>query len=162
MTDRPAWKDDFPIAWVDDHFVTRREFTRSLAWASCASFGVTAGLGALGTPAPLTGVASPRRVARVDDLPVGGSRVFSFPDATTPCLLVRRDTQTFVAFTQGCTHLGCPVVYQRAEDRLECPCHAGFFSAEDGRVLSGPPPRPLTRIALERRGGELWAVGVRS
>ena len=30
MVDRPAWKDDFPISWVDDHFVTRREFTKSL------------------------------------------------------------------------------------------------------------------------------------
>ena len=35
----PAWKDDFPVAWVDDHYVTRREFTKSLVLVSCAAFG---------------------------------------------------------------------------------------------------------------------------
>jgi Rieske Fe-S protein len=31
---------------------------------------------------------------------------------------------------------------------------------EDGRVLQGPPPRALPRIVLDRRGDELWAVGI--
>jgi Rieske Fe-S protein len=44
--------------------------------------------------------------------------------------------------------------------RLECPCHEGYFSMDDGRVLQGPPPRPLPRIRLEERAGELHAVGV--
>ena len=43
---------------------------------------------------------------------------------------------------------------------LHCPCHEGFFNAEDGKVISGPPPRPLPRVELERRGDELWAVGI--
>ena len=101
-------------------------------------------------------------MADLDELPIGGSKVFAYPDAARPCILIRRDATTFAAFAQGCTHLGCPVVYQRGEDRLECPCHAGFFSATDGRVLAGPPPQPLTRIELATREGALWAVGVRS
>lgn len=162
MSRTPAWKDDFPISWVDDHFVTRREFTRSLAWASGASFAATAGLGALSSASP-RGLPLPEmRVADLDELPIGGSKVFAYPDAARPCILIRRDAATFAAFAQGCTHLGCPVVYQRGEDRLECPCHAGFFSATDGRVLAGPPPQPLPRIELETRDGALWAVGVRS
>ena len=38
MPEVPAWKDHFPISWVDDHFVTRREFTKSLVWVSLATF----------------------------------------------------------------------------------------------------------------------------
>ena len=34
------------------------------------------------------------------------------------------------------------------------------FSARDGRPLAGPPTRPLPRIVLEQRGGDLVATGV--
>jgi Rieske Fe-S protein len=44
---------------------------------------------------------------------------------------------------------------------LACPCHHGYFSAKDGSVLQGPPPRPLPRILLERHGQELVAIGVK-
>jgi Rieske Fe-S protein len=162
MTSRPAWQDDFPISWADDHFVTRREFARSLVRASCASFAASV---ALTTRAALSRREGPWptfKVAQVGDLPVGQARVFFYPEPDEPCLLVRLDADNFVAYGQRCTHLGCPVLYQATERRLHCPCHAGFFSVTDGRVLAGPPPRPLPRIELQRRGEELWAVGMRS
>jgi Rieske Fe-S protein len=68
----------------------------------------------------------------------------------------------YVAFEQKCTHLSCAVVYSRERDRLECPCHQGYFSATTGAVLQGPPPRPLARIRLEKRGDELVAVGIKT
>ena len=157
----PAWKDDFPISWVDDDFVTRREFTKSLVWVSCASFAASVGLAAKAAvqstePPPAA------RIASRDDLPVGGARVFHYPDPATPCVLIRVDEDRFVAFAQSCTHLGCPVLYEARAQRLACPCHEGFFDAATGHVLSGPPPRPLPRVILETRGAELWAVGWRS
>jgi len=48
----------------------------------------------------------------------------------------------------------------RDQNRLECPCHEGYFSVHDGSVIQGPPPRPLARVVLERRGGELVATGM--
>jgi len=102
------------------------------------------------------------RVATWDELPIGSAKVFAYPEEGEPCLLLRTGADTFVAFGQKCTHLGCPVLYERADNTLHCPCHEGLFSAADGRVLSGPPPRPLPRIALARRGEELWAVGIES
>jgi len=48
------------------------------------------------------------------------------------------------------------------EDRLACPCHEGYFSVRDGRVLQGPPQRPLPRVMLQRRGDALVAVGMDS
>ncbi|MBV8881732.1 MAG: Rieske (2Fe-2S) protein [Planctomycetaceae bacterium] len=160
MSDVPAWKDDFPISWVDDHYVTRREFTKSLVLLSCAAFCANGALVALeaiekhaSPPKP-----PPLRIGRVDDLKVGTSRIFEFP-AGEPCLLVRISESRFVAYSQKCTHLGCPVVFRQEACKLYCPCHEGFFNAEDGKVLAGPPPRPLPKVDLQRRGDELWAMG---
>lgn len=163
MTDRPAWKDDFPISWVDDHYVTRREFTKSLVLVSCAAFCANGALVAMDAMEEARGSATPepRKIGSTGDLPVGGSRVFEYPSAGEPCLLVRLDAERFVAFGQKCTHLGCPVLYRRETGRLHCPCHEGYFSAEDGKVIAGPPPRPLPRVELERRGDELWVTGIR-
>jgi Rieske Fe-S protein len=161
MAETPAWKDDFPISWVDDHYVTRREFTKSLVLVSCAAFCANGALVAMGAleKAREKEKPEPRKIGRVDDLPVGGSRVFEFPSVGEPCLLVRLDADRFVAFGQKCTHLGCPVLYRRETGKLHCPCHEGYFNAEDGKVIAGPPPRPLPRIELERKGDELWAMG---
>ena len=73
---------------------------------------------------------------------------------------MRPDEETYVAFSQKCTHLSCAVYYARAKNRLECPCHEGYFSVRNGEVLQGPPPRPLPRVVLERRGENLVAVAM--
>jgi arsenite oxidase small subunit len=159
VDDGAAWRDDFPVPLSEEQRVTRRTFTKSLAGFSCAAFAGTAGLAFRGQPAPGEGVPA-LRVAGVDEVPVGGATVFGYPSEGDPCVLVRLDPETFVAFGQKCTHLGCPVTYHPASTTFHCPCHEGFFSGRDGAVLAGPPPRPLPRIRLERRGDELWAVGV--
>ena len=164
MAENPVWKDDFPISWVDDHYVTRREFTKSLVLVSCAAFCANGALVAMGAyEKSRNGVKpEPRRIGLAGDVPVGGSKVFEFPGPGEPCLLVRLEADRFVAFGQKCTHLGCPVVYRKETRKLHCPCHEGYFNAEDGKVLAGPPPRPLPRVELERRGDELWAMGFRT
>ncbi|WP_447385159.1 QcrA and Rieske domain-containing protein, partial [Streptococcus pseudopneumoniae] len=45
--------------------------------------------------------------------------------------------------------------------RLECPCHEGYFSIEDGHVVQGPPPRPLPQVTLEVQDGNLVATGMK-
>jgi arsenite oxidase small subunit len=75
--------------------------------------------------------------------------------------VTRRQFTKFHAFSQKCTHLSCAVYYDRETNRLACPCHHGYFSAKDGSVLQGPPPRPLPRIVLERQEQELVAIGVK-
>ena len=156
-----CWKRSFPISWERERQVTRREFTRSLVRASCAALAansavVAMSLGRTGSSAPPA-----LRVAALEDLPVGGSRVFDYPEPGSPCLLVRLAEDRFEAFMQKCTHLGCPVLFTPESKELSCPCHEGAFSVEDGRVLRGPPPRPLPRVVLEKRGNELWAIDVR-
>lgn len=101
-----------------------------------------------------------RVVAHVDEVPVGGSKIFQYPTENDPCILVRPAAETFVAYSRICTHADCPVYYRPQQNAFECPCHQGFFSVADGSVLSGPPPRPLPRIILERRGQDIVATRV--
>lgn len=160
MPDSPAWKEDFPIPWTEDHFVTRREFTKSLVLVSCATFAANAGVAILSMRKETAGSFPELKVATLGDFPVGRSLVFHYPGPKDACLLVRIDSDRYVAYSQSCTHLGCPVYYQTSSRKLHCPCHEGFFSVEDGRVLAGPPPRPLKQISLQKRGNELWATGI--
>lgn len=48
-------------------------------------------------------------------------------------------------FSATCTHLGCQVLWDGEGKKFRCPCHGGAYDAS-GRVLEGPPPRPLTTI----------------
>ncbi len=60
--------------------------------------------------------------------------------------LVLRDAGDLIAFDPKCTHAQC--AYELADDaRFACLCHDAFFDL-DGKVLSGPPPRPLDRFAV--------------
>lgn len=159
----PSWQEDFPVTWIDDAFVTRRELARTLGLVSFATFAATATLAMVhawrGSPRR-RGSHPPVRVATLDQIPVGGSRSFFYPGPDDPCLLLRPTPERVVAFSQRCTHLGCPVVHRPEGDALYCPCHHGFFSPRDGHATAGPPRRRLTRIEIEIRDGECWAVGV--
>ena len=156
----PLWKEHFPINWLDDDYVTRREFTKSLGLVSLAAFVATSAVAAVDALRRRAKSGhSPMRVASLQELPVGHSKVFHYPGPGDPCLLVRLDEDRFVAYDQKCTHLGCPVHYDREDGRIVCPCHVGYFSAEDGRALAGPPKRALPKIEIERRGEELWTTG---
>ena len=67
------------------------------------------------------------------------------------CAVVRQ-AGGFHALDLTCTHLGCTVT--ATPQGFACPCHGSCFTSE-GQVLNGPAPRPLKRLALERRGGVL-------
>ncbi|HET9751997.1 MAG TPA: Rieske (2Fe-2S) protein [Myxococcales bacterium] len=53
------------------------------------------------------------------------------------------------ALSAKCTHEGCTVQYVPGESLIWCACHNGRFDFS-GRVLSGPPPRPLEKYACQR------------
>lgn len=70
--------------------------------------------------------------------------------------VVNRGERNFTIFDVHCTHLGCPVQYNAAVDRYFSPCHGGVFDSA-GRVLAGPPPRPLDRYEVKVEGGKIYA-----
>ncbi len=58
----------------------------------------------------------------------------------------------FVALSDRCMHLGCPVRYVSAAQRFICPCHGGVYDFR-GLVAGGPPVRPLDRFYTRVNNG---------
>ena len=152
---------DFPYDREEEAQVTRREFCNFLGLTSAALFvGAAAFAGKAAFDARRTPQLPPSKIEGAETLAPGSSLNFRYPTAKDSAILVRTLDGELHAFGQKCTHLSCPVYFDRAHQRLECPCHDGAFDAKTGNVLYGPPPRPLDPISLEvRADGEVWAVG---
>src|SRR5689334_22075995 len=130
----PHWKADFPTAWDEDHYVTRRELVKFF----------TLGSGLLGRASVVIASLGPRamrlrgpekRIASSSSLAPGGSALFRYPTEEDPCILLRQPSGELAAFSQVCTHLSCAVVHRPKENDLLCPCHHGIFAAADGRPV---------------------------
>jgi Rieske Fe-S protein len=153
------WREDFPIRWENDHYVTRRELTKFLTLGSALLAGANAALACIGLAArPQQFPAA--RIAGAADIPPGGALLFRYPTERDPCILVRDPGGALRAYSQVCTHLSCAVIYRAEDNDLFCPCHHGIFSLGEGNPVAGPPTRRLPRVRLEQRGEEIFAVGV--
>jgi nitrite reductase/ring-hydroxylating ferredoxin subunit len=157
--DRPRWREDFPVRWDEDHYMTRRELAKFLTLGSGLLAGVNGLIAYIGLTSRIANTPI-QRIAAADDVPPGGSMLFRYPTADDPCILVRDVSGRFDAFSQVCTHLSCAVVHRPDQRELACPCHKGSFSANDGRPLAGPPTRRLPRIVIEQRGTDIVAIGI--
>ncbi len=107
-------------------------------------------------------------ITRTDRIPVGVPTFVRFeermPDAwviTTESEGVwvsTKDGKNFILFDPHCTHLRCPFYWDEQKRVFVCPCHGGEFDI-DGKVLAGPPPRPLDRWQFTIRNGEIETSG---
>ena len=153
-----VWKRDFPYESAAEEEVTRREFARFLVLGAGAMAVGNIGLAAW-TQLRSINEGEPRPIVALDEVAVGDTYLFRYPNDGDPAILLRASETEIVAFSQKCTHLGCVVYFQADEDRWHCPCHEGNFDAATGQVLSGPPTRPLGKIDVEIRDRTVWALG---
>lgn len=156
--DQPVWKRDFPYEAAGEEEVTRREFTRYLVLGAGTMAAANVGL-AVWTQLRSINTGEPRAIVALGEVAIGDTYLFHYPADRDPAVLVRLAESDVVAFSQKCTHLGCVVYYQPEEGRWHCPCHEGNFDVTTGAVVSGPPTRPLGRIDVEIRDGQIWALG---
>jgi cytochrome b6-f complex iron-sulfur subunit len=82
-------------------------------------------------------------------LPLASALYFKF--GVEPCLLIHSADGKWVALSARCTHLGCTVQYDGAQQRIFCACHGGIYSAETGKNLGGPPPKPLKAFVVKEQ-----------
>jgi menaquinol-cytochrome c reductase iron-sulfur subunit len=68
--------------------------------------------------------------------------------------VVKQSDNNVVAFGPQCTHLGCAYHWEENKNEFLCPCHSSVF-AVDGKVVSGPAPRPLDRYDVKVQGARL-------
>jgi cytochrome b6-f complex iron-sulfur subunit len=87
------------------------------------------------------------------ELPEGQAKTVKF--GRYPAIIIHLP-DGLKAFSAVCTHFACIVKWNPDTVRLECPCHEGDFSAEDGSVVSGPPPTPLMVLATEVVDGQIY------
>src|SRR4029079_18210211 len=88
--EQPRWRQDFPIDWPDDAYVSRRDFAKFLVLTSLA---FTSGPFVVLAQNLLSQRAAspPQALARLDAVPIGGSLMFSYPGPLDKRVLVRLD-----------------------------------------------------------------------
>ncbi|HEY7211197.1 MAG TPA: Rieske 2Fe-2S domain-containing protein [Bryobacteraceae bacterium] len=153
------WRDEFSVFQERERFVSRRQLIKFLTLTSLGMF--AGNLWILVKSWLHRDESYPRvTIARAGDIPLGGVKLFRYPNANEQCLLIRTGENDYAAYSQKCTHLSCAVYYSREDNQLICPCHNGRFSVRDGAVIQGPPTRALPHVVLERAGNEIIAAGI--
>jgi nitrite reductase/ring-hydroxylating ferredoxin subunit len=151
---------EFPYDRDEESQVTRREFCNFLFLTSSALLVSAAGFaGKAAYDSQFTPTYERMQIKEAATLEPGTALNFHYPTENDTAILVRDRDGEYYAYGQKCTHLTCPVYYEKQRNRLECPCHEGGFDVKTGNVLYGPPPRPLDKIEIEVVVGEVWAIG---
>jgi len=136
--------------------ITRRDFLRLLQGAG-ALFGISVvaePVLAFFYPPKLVEIPTePVLVCADADLPVGQAKTVEY--GRYPAIVIHT-VNGLKAYSAVCTHFACLVKWNSETARLECPCHNGYFSAEDGGVVSGPPPKPLLALVAEVVDGQIY------
>lgn len=138
-----------------------------------------------GTPEFVAG--TPQRIAAISELERDWAEV-TFTYDKRPCTVLRIPRavlgglsvgeQHYAAYSRICTHLGCTVNLVRDTEvlafafnyrpppeadhpQLGCRCHYSVFDPlQAGEAVFGKANGPLPRVRLERRGDDLYAVGI--
>ncbi len=86
----------------------------------------------------------------VDSFPAGS--VVEFPDGRF--YLIHAPDGGFLAVYRRCTHLGCSVSWEPAQNHFFCPCHASSFDIV-GDVENPPAPRALDTFPVIIDAGQV-------
>ena len=146
-----------------NHRLSRRDFLKisggAAAGAGAAIAGVTNAEAAPNDAGRATLPFKPKVVAQGKNLGVNTALAFNYPDASSPCALIKMGTavpggvgpeQDIVAYSTLCSHMGCPVIYEPQTRIFKCPCHYSTFDAEmAGQMVCGQATENLPRIVLQ-------------
>jgi quinol---cytochrome c reductase iron-sulfur subunit, bacillus type len=150
----------------------RRAFLR---WASAAGGLISAAL--VGLPS-LRAFISPTfrrpqtqrwiKLVEVEQMESGTPVRFDFVETVTDAWVEARtqrgvwilteDGKNFTVYNGHCTHLACSYGFDESKGTFQCPCHHGVFELKTGKVLSGPPPRPLDTLETKIEDGFLYVA----
>jgi len=100
-------------------------------------------------PMAAAGPGGPVKLAQEELAKLEKERFVILRAGTSRILVLQDGTQQIRALSAKCTHEGCTVQFVPGESVIWCACHNGRFDL-DGKVLAGPPPRPLPRYVVQR------------
>src|SRR6185295_12577685 len=117
-----AHQADFPYDRDEEAQVTRREFCNFLGLTSAALLvGATGFAAKAALDAGESQTFLPAQIEGAAAMSPGSSLNFRYPTERDTAILIRSLDGTYHAFGQKCTHLSCPVYFDRGHQRLECP-----------------------------------------
>ncbi len=83
---------------------------------------------------------------------------FNYPDGDSPCVAIKMGERVaggvgpdgdIVAYSNLCTHMGCPLMYDPTTKSFKCPCHYSMFDPEkSGQMICGQATQDLPQIQL--------------
>jgi len=133
--------------------VNRRDFLKIAFKTAGAIVAVEVGGAALAYFTPCKGEGGFGGIVKaglVEDFPPGSVT----PITAGRFYLSRLADGGFLALYQRCTHLGCTVPWDQAQQKFVCPCHSAEYT-ETGGVIAPPAPRSLDLFALTIENGEI-------
>jgi Rieske Fe-S protein len=85
----------------------------------------------------------------------------NFPGKITFAGYAVKNGANLTVFSTTCSHLGCSVAINPADQSLDCPCHGSRFHL-DGTVLHGPATAPLSHLTWKQGASdsEILVYGV--
>ncbi len=90
-------------------------------------------------------------VGKAADIPPKGFKIFQF---NKDKVLVVNDNGKLTACSAVCTHLGCLVRWESAQNLIFCPCHGAKYQ-QTGEIISGPQPKPLSPYKVRVEGEDI-------
>ena len=96
-------------------------------------------------------------IAQLSNLKVGEGFNFTANDGTGAILFKTKDEKVY-ALSRICTHQGCSVDFDLAQNKLICPCHGATYETVDGNVISGPTMKNLKKINVKIDGDNIVEV----
>lgn len=148
--------------------LTRREFVKGVTVITGTLMGLIIGLPALdyiiapGLKAKEAEAWVP--VGPLDNYEVGVPKLFNFNRTeingwentvlSFGAFVVRKSENEVLVLSNICTHLACRVTWHPDIQNYVSPCHNGHFDIY-GKVISGPPPRPLDEFRTKIEAGKL-------
>lgn len=155
--------------------ISRRDFLKTSGAAGAVTASATWTVTATAQEKKDTAGATPdypqKSIAQFSDLATNQPLSFTYPDADSPCLLLKLGTpvlggvgpdQDIVAYSALCTHMGYPVTYHTESRTFRCPGHFSIFDPEKaGQQVCGQATEALPHIELSvADDGAIRAVGI--
>lgn len=103
-------------------------------------------------PASAESAVNQASAGKAAELKANTGKIFNF--GSRPALLVHTASGEWRAFSAVCTHLNCTVQYREETQQIWCACHNGLYDL-NGKVIGGPPPRPLEEYTVHVQGDEV-------
>ena len=96
--------------------------------------------------------ASDTPLGTTDTIPVNSGFLFEADEY----IVTQPSAGKFVGFDSLCTHEGCPVDVFDTPGVMSCSCHSSNFKITDGKVISGPAPKPMPMKPIIVEDGKIY------